>query len=189
MPEQMQEWKMPAGRFSREALETAATRALVSRFGEGAWLEGRAGSALYLNQELIAQKGLDAAVVEHVLANAIETVPPTWRAYTRHQLLEARVPPDPWSRRVLLSFNRERSGDVEVLLEPYWMSSSSGTTHGTPYSYDTHIPLMLMGPDIRAGRYHDTVFLNDLAPTLATLLGVETPSGSSGRALSEILVR
>jgi hypothetical protein len=188
IPEQMQEWKMPAGRFSREALEAAATRALVSRFGEGAWLEGRAGSALYLNQELIAEKGLDARAVEDVLADAIETVPATWRAYTRHQLLEARVPPDPWSRRVLLSFHRERSGDVDVLLEPYWMSSSSGTTHGTPYSYDTHIPLMLMGSDIRPGRYHDTVFLNDLAPTLATLLGVETPSGSSGRALSEILV-
>jgi arylsulfatase A-like enzyme len=97
------------------------------------------------------------------------------------------VPPDPWSRRVLLSFHRERSGDVEVLFEPYWMSSSSGTTHGTAYSYDTHIPLMLMGPGIRPGRYAQTVALNDLAPTLATLLGIETPSGASGRALAEIL--
>ena len=97
------------------------------------------------------------------------------------------MPPDPWSRRVLVSFHRERSGDVEVLLEPYWMSSTSGTTHGTPWSYDTHIPLMLMGPGIRPGRYHDTVVLNDLAPTLATLLGIEAPSGASGRALSEAL--
>ena len=80
------------------------------------------------------------------------------------------------------------SGDVEVLLEPYWMSSSSGTTHGTTYSYDTHIPLILMGPGIRSGRYDGSVVLNDLAPTLATLLGIETPSGSSGRALAEILV-
>jgi predicted AlkP superfamily pyrophosphatase or phosphodiesterase len=188
VPEQMQEWKMPAGRFSREALETAATRALESRFGKGAWLEGRAGSALYLNQELIAEKRLDPVVVEHVLADAIETVPPTWRAYTRHQLLQGLVPPDPWSHRVLVSFNRERSGDVEVLLEPYWMSASAGTTHGTPYSYDTHIPLMLMGPGIRPGRYDGNVVLNDLAPTLTTILGVETPSGSSGRALAEILL-
>ncbi len=62
-----------------------------------------------------------------------------------------------------------------------------GTTHGTPYSYDIHIPLILMGPGIRAGRYDATVALNDLAPTLVTLVGVEIPSGSSGRALAEVL--
>jgi hypothetical protein len=97
--------------------------------------------------------------------------------------LEGRVPPDPWSRRVILSFDRERSGDVEVLLEPYWMSASTGTTHGAAYSYDTHIPLMVMGPGIRRGRFDRTVLLNDVAPTLATLLGIETPSGSTGEVL------
>ena len=187
VPEQMEEWKMPGGRFSRRALEDSARTALEAAFGPGEWVEGRAGSALYLNRELIAEKGLDPAAVQRVLASGIEAVPPTWRAYTRDQLIEGRVPPDPWSRRVLVSFHRERSGDVEVLLEPYWMSSTSGTTHGTPWSYDTHIPLMLMGPGIRPGRYDDTVVLNDLAPTLATLLGIETPSGASGRALSEAL--
>ena len=180
---------MPGGRFSREALEASAVATLEAAFGPGAWLEGRAGSALYLNRDLIAEKGLDPAAAERVLASGVEAVPPTWRAYTRTQLLEGRVPPDPWSRRVLVSFHRERSGDVEVLLEPYWMSSSSGTTHGTPFSYDTHIPLMLMGPGIRGGRYDGAVVLNDLAPTLSTLLGVETPSGSSGRPLDEALAR
>ena len=76
---------------------------------------------------------------------------------------------------------------MEVLFEPYWMSGTSGTTHGTPYSYDTHIPLMVMGPGIRPGRQDLPVVLNDVAPTLATLLGIETPSGASGRALAEIL--
>ena len=55
------------------------------------------------------------------------------------------------------------------------------------YSYDSHIPLLLMGPGIRPGRYSQNVALNDLAPTLATLLGVETPSGSVGRVLHEVL--
>jgi arylsulfatase A-like enzyme len=67
------------------------------------------------------------------------------------------------------------------------MRQASGTTHGTPYSYDTHIPLVLLGPGIRPGRYHKAVALNDLAPTLATLLEVETPSGSVGRVLQEAL--
>jgi len=189
VPEQMSTWKMPAGRLSRAELEKAVVDALEKAFGPGPWLEGRAGSALYLNRALVAERGLDPTVVERRAASGAETVAPVWRTYTRSQILEGRVPPDPWSRRVLLSFHRERSGDVEVLLEPYWMSSSSGTTHGTAYSYDTHIPLMVMGPGIRPGRHDRAVVLNDLAPTLATLLGIETPSGSSGQALAEILER
>ncbi len=189
VPEQMAQWKMPGGRFSRAALEKAVTDALEKAYGPGAWLESRAGSGLYLNQALIAEKRLDPAAVERVAAAGVEAVPQVWRTYTRTQLLDGRVPPDPWSRRVLLSFDRERSSDVDVLFDPYWMSSASGTTHGTPFSYDTHIPLVLMGPGIRPGRYDRNVLLNDLAPTLATLLDVETPSGSSGQPLTEILDR
>ena len=77
---------------------------------------------------------------------------------------------------------------MEILLYPYWVGGGDFTaTHGTPYSYDTHIPLILMGPAFRAGRYDGAVALNDLAPTLATLLDVETPSGSTGRVLVEAL--
>ena len=187
VPEQMAEWKMPGGRFPRADLEKAATAALEKAYGPGPWLEGRAGADLYLNRGLIAQRRLDPAAVERVAAAGAEAASPVWRTYTRSQLVEGRVPADPWSRRVLLSFDHERSGDIVVLLEPYWMSASSGTTHGTPFSYDTHIPLVLMGPRIRPGRYDRTVLLNDLAPTLATLLDVETPSGSSGQVLTEIL--
>jgi predicted AlkP superfamily pyrophosphatase or phosphodiesterase len=187
VPEQMTAWKMPAGRLLRADLERVAADALERAFGPGGWLEGRAGSALYLNRALMAERGVDPTVAERRLATGVEALEPVWRAYTRSQLLEGRVPPDPWSRRVILSFDRERSGDVEVLLEPYWMSASAGTTHGTTYSYDTHIPLMVMGPGIRRGRFDRTVVLNDLAPTLATLLGIETPSGSSGETLTAIL--
>jgi arylsulfatase A-like enzyme len=187
VPEEMAARKMPGGRLSRADLEQAAVAAIESAFGPGAWLEGRAGSGLYLNRALMAERNLDPEAVERRLASGLERLAPVWRAYTRTQLLEGRVPPDPWSRRVLLSFHRERSGDVELILEPYWMSAASGTTHGTAYSYDTHIPLMVMGPGIRPGRYDRVVTLNDLAPTLATLLGIETPSGSSGEALAEVL--
>ncbi len=188
VPEELNDRKMPGGRQEREDLVDAAKQALVDAYGPGLWVEGRAGSSLYLNRNLIALKHLDPAAVQRTAAIGVEKRPEVWRAYTRAQLLEGRVPPDPWSRRVLLSFNRDHSGDVEVLLEPYWLKAGDDrTTHGTPYGYDTHIPLILMGPGIRAGRYDATVALNDLAPTLATLLGVQTPSGSSGRALAEVL--
>jgi arylsulfatase A-like enzyme len=54
------------------------------------------------------------------------------------------------------------------------------------FGYDTHVPVVFMGPGIKAGRFDETISVNDIAPTLATLLGVETPSGSAGRVLAEV---
>jgi len=189
VPEAMAALKMPGGRVSRDELLAAAKTALEAAYGPGPWIEGRAGSALYLDRGRIAESGLDPSAVQTTAAAGVESLPSVWRAYTRSQILEGRVAPDPWSRRVALSFHRVRSGDVEVLLEPYWMSGETGTTHGTPWSYDTHIPLVMMGPGIRPGRYDRSVVLNDLAPTLATILEVETPSGATGRFLADVRER
>jgi hypothetical protein len=109
------------------------------------------------------------------------------RVYTRDQLLRGQVQADRIGQRVLRGFNAQRSGDLEIILEPFWIRQATGTAHGSPYNYDAHIPLVLRGPRIKAGTYADHVALNDLAPTLAALLDVEPPAGSSGRVLTEAL--
>jgi arylsulfatase A-like enzyme len=114
-------------------------------------------------------------------------VPHVTRVYTRDQLLRGDVAKDRIGSRVLRGFNAQRSGDLEIIFEPYWMRQAQGTTHGTPYNYDAHIPLILMGRDIKPGTYSANVALNDLAPTLSTILNVEIPSGSAGRVLTEAL--
>ena len=83
-------------------------------------------------------------------------------------------------------FNSRRSGDLEIVLEPYWIRGTTVATHGTPYNYDTHIPLVFMGKGIQPGRYYQHAALNDLAPTAAALLDLEIPSGSVGRILYEM---
>lgn len=187
LPEDLAKWKMPGGRMTSADLFGPIQSALAAKFGQGDWILGTAGSSPYLNLDLIGQKGLDPAEVRRVAASAAAAVPHVLRVYTRDQLLRGEVQNDPNSNRVARSFNAERSGDLEILLEPYWIRSAEGTTHGTPYSYDTHIPLVFMGPWVRPGHYPENVALNDLAPTLATILGIETPSGSVGRVLGEIL--
>lgn len=189
VPEELLAQRLPAGRVTREALVDAAQAALVAAYGPGRWIEGRAGSSLYLDRWLVRERGLDAAAVERAAAAGVEQLAGVWRAYTRSELLEGRLPPDRWSRRVLASFHRERSGDVEVLLEPFWIPGGSQATHGSPWSYDSHIPLVLMGSGIRSGRHDAAVALNDLAPTLAALLAIEPPNGSSGRVLVEAWAR
>ena len=187
VPEVMAKRRMPGGRITTGDLAAPVEAALAAAHGPGKWVEGTAGSALYLNRALIREKKLEEGEVQTRAARALLELPHVARVFTREQLRIGQAPSDPVSQRVLRGFHVHRSGDLDVLLEPYWMRQASGTTHGTPYSYDTHIPLVVLGPGIRPGRYHKAVALNDLAPTLATLLDVETPSGNVGRVLEEAL--
>jgi hypothetical protein len=187
VPETLQERSLPGGRLTNKDLFDPIQQALAARFGEGKWILATAGSSPYLNYELIAKLQLDPVEVRRVAAAAAAAVPHVTRVYTRDQLLRGEVANDRIGNRVLRGFNAQRSGDLEIIFEPYWMRQAQGTTHGTPYNYDAHIPLILMGRYIKPGTYSANVALNDLAPTLSTILNVEIPSGSAGRVLTEAL--
>ena len=187
LPESLTQRSLPGGRIVNKELFGAIEQALAAHFGPGPWLMATAGSSPYLNYSLIAERHLDQAEVRRVAAAAVLAVPHVARVYTRDQLLRGEVANDLIGTRVERSFYPQRSGDLEVVLEPYWMRQATGTTHGSPYNYDAHIPLILMGRPIKVGTYPGNVALNDLAPTLATLIDVDAPSGSSGRVLTEAL--
>jgi len=172
---------MPAG-IVRDTVQ----KALAERYGPGDWITSPTEHSLYLNLNLIRSKKLSRADVNQAAADAALTVPHVFRVYTREQLMTGSSMEDQVGRRVMNGFYVRRSADVFILLEPYWMFSSHGTTHGSTFSYDSHVPVIFMGPGIKKGRFDQTIAVNDIAPTLATLLGVETPSGSVGRALAEI---
>ena len=98
--------------------------------------------------------------------------------------------------RVRNGFNATRSGNVIVVRNPYWVPGNfaitgerTGTTHSSPFSYDAHVPVVFLGAQVRAGKYNGNVAVNDIAPTLATILEIETPSGSIGRVLDEMLLK
>lgn len=185
IPETLHELSLPGGRLTNKDLFDPIQQALAARFGEGKWILATAGSSPYLNYELIAKLQLDPVEVRRVAAAAAIAVPHVTRVYTRDQLLRGEVANDRIGSRVLRGFNAQRSGDLEIIFEPYWMRQATGTTHGTPYNYDAHIPLILMGRYFKSGTYSNHAALNDLAPTLATVLNVEIPAGSSGRVLTE----
>jgi predicted AlkP superfamily pyrophosphatase or phosphodiesterase len=187
VPETLTEQGLPGGRMTTKDLFDPIQKALTAAYGEGKWLLATAGSAPYLNYDLIASLKLDAATVRQTAAAAAAAVPHVSRVYTRDQLQRGDVPNDRIGSRVVRGFNAVRSGDLEIILEPYWMRQAQGTTHGTPYNYDAHIPLVLMGPRIQPGEYSGAVALNDLAPTLATLVSVEIPAASVGRVLTEAI--
>lgn len=187
LPELLEQWKMPGGRGSVKAILDAMETALKKKFGGGNWVVGGSGAAPYFNRELIRTRKLNQAEVERVAAEAAAAIPHVFRVYTREQLLNGAALDDPITRRVVNGFFPSRSADLVVLGEPYWIGSARGTTHGSVFGYDSHVPVIFMGPNVRAGRYDGGILPNDIAPTLATMLAVETPSGAMGRVLDEML--
>jgi arylsulfatase A-like enzyme len=189
VPEVNQKRKMPGGRFDEKNELDTVEKALAAKFGSspaGKWI-------LYSGEGSLFLEGLptvDMAEEERVAADAIRALPHVFRVYTRTSLMNGAIADDSVGVRIRNGFNAARSGNVFVLLDPYWMiSRSPGTTHGAPFDYDTHVPVLFLGPQVRPGRYNANIMVNDIAPTLATMLDVETPSGSIGRVLDEMLLK
>jgi len=180
---------MPGGRMPAATVKAAILNALVPRFGEGNWILGMYDLFVYLNRDLMAAKKLDPAEVDRVAAQGLYQVDHVARVYTREQLSSGSVVADDMSRRVMNGYNLRRGADLEIMPEPYWTIGSSNAAHATTYSYDNHVPVIFLGPGILAGEYNESIAVNDIAPTLAAILHVETPSGSVGRALTEMLER
>ena len=109
-----------------------------------------------------------------------------FRVYTREQLLLGQTPEDKFSIRVRNGFYPTRSGDIFLIPDAYWIFEARGASHGTLFNYDTHVPVFMMGPGINPGIYDQAIAVEDIAPTLATMLEVEIPSGSMGRVLTEV---
>lgn len=189
LPENNWARRMPGGRIETVKIKQTVQDALVNRYGAGEWVSGNYDLAVYLNRPLIAQKKLNLGAVQREAARALEALPHIFRVYTMDAVSRGELLHDEIGQMVVNGYNLRRGPDVEVIPEPYWMirKETFGITHASPFSYDLHVPVIFMGPGIKPGRYHMPVAVNDIAPTLATMLELETPSGSVGRVLTEML--
>lgn len=187
MPEYMMQHNMPGGRAPAKEVRDTVQKALVDRYGQGEWVLGYSGPAPYLNHQLIAGKKLSLDDVQSTAAAAARQLPYVARVFTREDLRRGMAHADLTGRRVQNGFFYLRASDLFIVANPYYLFENSGTSHGTPWNYDTHVPLMLMGPQVKPGRYYNRVLVVDLAPTLTAILGVEIPSGAAGRVLHEVI--
>jgi predicted AlkP superfamily pyrophosphatase or phosphodiesterase len=182
-PEELTKRGIPAGRFSREQVYQAIEAALTEKYGPGKWIVGSDELAPYLDRDLLRAKHAGLGEAEEIAAEAVRKLPYVFRVYTSAQLEHENLAGDPIGTLLERGYYRGRAADLFIVQKPYWLASKEGTSHGTPFSYDTHVPIIFLGRGIRAGRYDENVRVADVAPTLAALLGVNTPSGSVGRVL------
>jgi predicted AlkP superfamily pyrophosphatase or phosphodiesterase len=186
-PELSKELGRDAGRFNLSAALTKMNADLEKRFGAGKWIVGRSASTVAFNRKLAAERKVDLAAVVEQARRQLTAEPAVAAAYTRTELESGSRAGAPFFESMRKAWHPERSGDLQVVLKPYWIISSgsgSAATHGAPHPHDTQVPVAFYGPAwVQAGRNDTRIEVTDIAPTLARILGVPPPSASEGRVL------
>jgi predicted AlkP superfamily pyrophosphatase or phosphodiesterase len=151
------------------------------------------GNEVFLANGVYEKLASDQKALKAVL-DAIRTVPGVAAVYRADELKERPATQSPVHRAFALSYFPGRSGDLFILPKPYWLMDgtpagkqrSYGTSHVSPYNYDQHVPVLLMGFGIQPGEYFQPITPADIAPTLAALCGI-TLAPRDGHILSEAL--
>jgi predicted AlkP superfamily pyrophosphatase or phosphodiesterase len=181
-----------ARRVDTAPLKEAAGGALTKAFGAPAkgtaWIEALSGGNLYLNRDVLQAKKVAPEAAARLAAAALAELSSVAAAYAAADLLAAAQPNTP-ADLLARAFHPARNGDVVFTLQAYQFEGkgSTGTTHGSPYAYDRHVPLILCGPGVRKGVFAAAASPADAAPTLCVLAGVELPPSTEGRVLQEAL--
>ncbi|MGB5834801.1 MAG: alkaline phosphatase family protein [Thiohalocapsa sp.] len=183
-----------ARHFDTDALDkTPAIAALKERFGiaEGL-IEAFFQPYVYLNRDLIREKGLDQAEVEQAVAEELVKFDGVATAVSSTALRTANLPDTALLRAILKNFHPKRSGDIYVVFDPnVFITDFDGltvaSTHGSPWRYDTFVPVMFAGAGLEPQTLSRPITPYDVASTLANMLGVKPPSGAIGNPLTEVV--
>jgi predicted AlkP superfamily pyrophosphatase or phosphodiesterase len=180
-----------SARYNPEHKSPDPTADYIIKYNDdGEIKDGIVNSNVYFDLAALRRDGVKRQEIEELAGEAALTVKGIARYFTRSQLQSGSFSAtDPIARRALNGFYPGRSGDVIIVQEPfkYFGDSTDPANHGTPYSYDTHVPLIIMGVPFQRGRYFQEAAPTDIAPSLAAVLGVQPPSNSTGRVLLEAL--
>jgi predicted AlkP superfamily pyrophosphatase or phosphodiesterase len=186
LPDAVKKLRIPAANLDAAKLEAQMNKALTTKFSSGhpaayvkldyplAWLDQDAFAAAHVREQ-----EAETAVGEAMKQAGLRDY------YTKSQLAEGEAPDTLLGRKYLNSYSPEGSWYVMGVPDIYRVGPSKGTDHATPYTYDTHVPLAFYGLPFQPGTYRQSTEPVDMVATLASLLGINAPTHSVGRVLTE----
>jgi predicted AlkP superfamily pyrophosphatase or phosphodiesterase len=191
IPEYRVELGMKAGRVIPGDMEMLIENALQTRYKTNRkFFICFRNPSVYLDTRVISDLKLDIREVESVAVEALMKMPGIAFAVSRSDLMEGKYRSLSAVKRLEAAFHPKRSGNVLIVQEPFYFMyhiiTADSAMHGAPYSYDNHVPLFFSGPGIKHGTVYRAVNPSDIAPTIALKLGIEEPSGCSGKPLLEV---
>lgn len=175
-----------AGRVSTKELRKGAEAFLEAQFGDASsdkarWIEALSNGWFYLNQATLRKQGAPSVQAEFALGEWLRRQTGIAAVYTRQQLQDGIAANDVMGQRVVRSYYPDRCGDVLIVLKPHWLLGdyTTGTTHGSPYGYDTYVPLIVYGPKVVPGTRAERISPMAIAPIFAHALGTRPPANSN----------
>jgi arylsulfatase A-like enzyme len=188
--EVLQQKGLDARRASPADLEAAVHKELRTRFpGMDGLIAQYLAPNFYLDETVMGNYRLRRGDVEAAVTKALLSTDLVAAVYTNSQMLSRNQSKDPYVELFRNSFHEARSPDLIVRLKRYTYLNDriGGTGHGSPYEYDRHVPVAFMGARIKPGKYDSPCGLEDIAPTLARLLGFDYPLEPGSRLLAEMI--
>lgn len=178
---------LPTNYWKPANVQEPVEAALDAKFGEGDWVLSVGNDQIFLNRPLIAERGLSLADVQSVAADVALELPEAVRAVTATELRRSGGWGNDVMSRLVWGHHPKASGDVLILPAPGWIDyGPSGTTHGSPYAYDTHVPCMFLGWGVEPGITYERTHIRDIAPTVSALIHSPLPNGAAGVIIEDL---
>lgn len=171
---------------SMKANKVAETETM-KKFGLKKLVESSANYQVYLDRSSIDSAGADYAAVKSYFISKLNQEEDVLIAFDNADISAANIPSE-YKEMFLKGYNKKLAGDVQILYKSgYFFGGATGTTHGSVYAYDAHIPLLFMGWGVQHGLTHRQVYMTDIASTISAILKIQMPSASVGKVITEAI--
>ncbi len=162
---------------------------LNTRYGVGDWVLNYSNDQFFLNHALIWNSDVDIDDMQADIAAFCLQYEGVHTTITATTLMESEFSSG-IHHIIQNGYMAKRSGDVMVVTYPGWITNSrTGTTHGSPFAYDTHVPLILFGNGVEKGDHYGRTYIKDIAPTMAIMMGIQMPNGTTGKIIPEAIAK
>jgi len=189
VPAYLKSLKVPAGYFKRSDFNAFAEKVLQEEFNLSTKyvIENFSNYQIFLNKKTLRDNKLKVKDVSEVLANRLVEFESIYKTVTAHNLQTTNFD-DGILNRLQNGYNQKFSGDILLIPNPSTIGGlQTGTTHGSGYNYDSHVPMLFYGKGIKKGVLKRKVSIIDIVPTMANLLKISFPNGATGNVLEEVL--
>ena len=186
VPAYLSNLRIPAGYVREEKMVDSLKKYMTNTYGDSLVLSF-SNQQIFLNHTVIDSKKLFLQQVQEDVAAFVFKFPEISEVITASTMNNTQFTE---GVRYLMQkgYNAKRSGDVLVNYLPAYVDyMPTGTTHGSPYSYDTHVPLLFYGWNIRQGSSTEQIYITDIAATLAMMLNIQFPNGCTGKPISVLI--
>lgn len=184
----MRSISIPSGVFNSEPMLKQLNMRLAALYGSGMWILDYQDRFVYFNMPLVKARGVNLPALIDTCRAIMRAEPGVADVVTVDEIMHST---NPYVHQIMNGYYAGRSGDLALVLKPGWYEGDEevegGTTHGTGYEYDTHVPLVWYGWMIPHGATFEPLTICDIAPTLAAILRCDQPNASIGVPIRDLV--